>query len=83
MARKKKGYGEPLVVGNHTVQIIEVSGAERLLVDGVRHAYVAAPNGFTLRAAIYDEPSETLLEAGTRFAKKLDADDGAAEAEGD
>jgi hypothetical protein len=83
MPRAKKGYDEPLIVGNHTVQVIEVAGAQRLLVDGVRRPYIEAPNGFTVREAIYDEPAKTLLDAGKRLAERLEARDAAAAARGD
>ena len=71
----KRGYAKPLVIGKHTVQIVELGGAPRLLVDGRRRSYIKAPNGFTLRDAIYDPPAPTLLEAGERFAKQLAARD--------
>ena len=79
MARKKKGYDTPVTVGRHTVQVIEVGGVKRLLVDGVRRPYVEAPNGFTLKEAIFEEPTETLLDAGIRHAEQLEAGDAAAD----
>jgi len=82
--KKKKSDEQPLVVGAHTVQVFEIRGALRLLVDGVRRRHVEAPNGFTLREAIYERPLPTLLEAGVRLAEQLEARDAAAaEIEGD
>lgn len=71
--RAKKGYEKPVEVRGHTVQVVEVEGVERLYIDGVRRAYIQAPNGFTLREAIYESPAKTLLDAGVRQAERLAA----------
>lgn len=58
-------------VCGHSVQVIEVDGFPRLLVDGIRRHYIHAPNGYTLRDAIYQDPFPTLLEAGAALAERL------------
>ena len=58
-------------VCGHTVQVINVGGVPRLLVDGVRCRYISSPNGYTLRDAIYEEPAPTLIEAGKVLAERL------------
>lgn len=71
MPTRRKGYDEPLAVGGHEVQVVEVDGVQRLYIDGIRRRYITTPNGFVLREAIYQAPTKTLLEAGTRHAEQL------------
>ena len=66
MAKKNK-----IDVCGHTVEVVEVDGVPRLLVDGVRRSYISGPNGYTLRDAIYEEPAKTLIDAGKALAERL------------
>ena len=61
----------PRDVCGHTVQIVEIEGNERLLVDGIRRAYVKSPNGYTLHQTRYTQPVKTLMEAGEALAHQL------------
>ncbi len=61
----------PRDVCGHTVQIVEIDGNERLLVDGIRRAYVQSPNGYTLHQTRYTQPVKTLMEAGEALARRL------------
>ena len=81
MTKNKIGYETPLKIGNHVVQVVEIGGAARLLVDGQRRPYIKAENGFTLREAIYEQPADSLLEAGKRLAERLAVRDSKSEGE--